>query len=182
MECPICNSNNIQTELVNTGDLGFGIPTLSFNNVRKFTCEDCGEESIEIPRFNQVKKQIQEKICFRKPPLHGSEFSLLRKELSLSGLECSKVFGVSNVTISRWENNTSPIPGPADRHIRTLTLISFNYSVNNIIKTIGDVDEHGTGEISIDLNNFRESSYVHETCLSFNTELEEERVWVYNNV
>jgi len=177
MECPICDSINVQTEYRSyaMNDYGFGVTLL---NAEFISCSDCGEVTYTIPKYNIVKKQVRELLCSLKRTLSGAEFAFLRAELGMRGQEYANVSGVSNVTVSRWENDKVDIPKSADRALRNLTLISLGYSYGSLVKLLSNVDNDGNDRLEVDLNKFNDgSSYSYETCFPMSTEHQSGQNW-----
>ena len=55
----------------------------------------------------------------RNPPMTGAEFKALREPVG-DIATVADIFDVHRVTFSKWENDKSPIPGPARASIRIL--------------------------------------------------------------
>jgi YgiT-type zinc finger domain-containing protein len=167
MICQICESGNTNTQLVDYEMTELGTDSVLLRNTPKVICHDCGEETFEIPNYNAVIKQIREKMCLINRVLNGGEFLSLRLGLEMTGIGCAKAMGVTNVTVSRWENGTSPVSEPADRLIRTWTLGYFGYSTTKIIGLLSALPEDGIEKVEVDLSNFYGTAFCYESCQRF---------------
>jgi putative transcriptional regulator len=96
-----------------------GLPNLYLREVNFYHCS-CGEEMVEIPCVEQLNQRIAETIIASSPHLNGPEIRFLRKQLGLKAIELARIFGVSKVTVSRWENGKVKIDKAYDRMIRAL--------------------------------------------------------------
>lgn len=181
MFCPVCESANIQVQHSDYPMDELGTDSVVLKNAIEISCGDCGEKSVEIPNYNAVMRQIREKLCQLNRLLRGSEFVALRVPLGLTGQECANAMGVSNVTVSRWEHDVSPISAPADRLIRTWTLEALGYSSRRILDFLGELPETGIDSIEIDLNGFGGGSFRYETCQRFGNG-GNAQAWMFVNV
>lgn len=163
MYCAICGSENINESKETIQAEEFGIPTVTFQNAVITTCNDCGEETVQIPNHSLVMQQIREKICMLSRTITGEEFIFLRMGLKKDGQEIAKILKVSNVSVSRWENNSIPVNDMVDRHLRTLTLIDLDKG-NQAISILENLTEHGEDQVIVDFDNFNDTRYIMETC------------------
>jgi len=180
MECSICGSEDFVQETIDRKMTELGTDTVLLKNLPVYTCSTCGEKHISIPRYNVVMQQIKEQMCNLERPLNGGEFCILRGSLELNGQECAVLLGVTNVSISRWENNQVPINPTADRMMRTLTLQNLGYESKQIVKRLCDTEKKGIEEIEIDIANFKATPYRYNTCQSFG-DGENATAWVLIN-
>lgn len=184
MECPICGASNATESLIDYRMLELGTDSVLLRNTPETTCPDCGESAIAIPKYKAVLKQIREQLCALNRVLNDGEFLTLRHALGLSGQECASIMGVTNVTVSRWENGKTPILPIADRLMRSLTLSGLGYTQKAIIARLSDLENKGVSEITIDLSSFSGTTYKHETCVRFgsdNSDVGEPLVMVFVN-
>ena len=158
-----------------------GTDSVVLLNTREIICQDCGERSLEIPNYNAVMRQVTEQLCLLGRLLNGGEFLTLRLALGISGQACAKAMGVTNVTVSRWENNASPISAPADRLIRTWTLGNLGYQTTKVVELLGSLPEGGIGSVAIDLSHFRGPGFRYESCQRFGG-AGESRAWMMVNI
>lgn len=180
MQCPFCDSP-AQVELREHRMTELGTDSVLLRNVPVIVCPACGEEALSIPNYNAVMRQVREKICHLKRKLRPGEFMTLRLGLKLTGLECARLLGVTNVSISRWENGAASMSLRADRGMRTLALSSLGYSYERLRNTLLSVSETGLDEVVIDVSNFRDGEYVYETCQVFGDKKKNQPAWVLVN-
>lgn len=118
MKCPICNSETVCTqEPYHYAESGLDYIYLEGIDVCKCTC---GETIVSIPAMPELHNVISICILEKKSLLSGPEIRFLRKNMGLTATKLSKKIGVSNETISRWENGTQAITKPHDHFIRLL--------------------------------------------------------------
>jgi putative zinc finger/helix-turn-helix YgiT family protein len=127
-ECPLCESAEVRVECV-TVRQAFGLPAVTLTNVARMQCQTCGEEFTEIPRHGELMRSIRERLCFVGRALRGSEFAFLRTGMNISQAELAEILGVTNVTISRWEQEISELGEQTDLLIKAFTLESLGIAV-----------------------------------------------------
>jgi putative zinc finger/helix-turn-helix YgiT family protein len=124
--CPNCGSKNIEKRTEDYLYKESGLDNLILGGITVYKCEDCNEIMPEIPRIEDLHKVIALRIIGTNEPLTGKEIRFLRKDMGLSSVELAKQFGVSKVTVSRWENDAEKI-GPANDK-----LIRLRYCLNHL--------------------------------------------------
>ena len=82
----------------------------------------CGEEIVTIPAVYDLHDLLSLEIVKKKSLLNSREIRFLRKNMGLSAKKLSKMMGVDNATISRWENNAQGINESRDRLLRLIYL------------------------------------------------------------
>lgn len=120
-ECPVCESTDITAQRM-TIRQAFGLPAVTLENVLRIECRECGESSTAFPRHGELMRQIRYRLCFIGRVFRGAEFAFLRIGLGFSQEFIGELMGVSNVTVSRWENEASGISEQTDLVLRLLTL------------------------------------------------------------
>lgn len=116
MKCPICNSKTVcAKDTHHYTESGLNYVYLKGVDVCKCSC---GEIIVSIPAMSQLHSLIALSIIKKKSLLSGSEIRFLRKNMGLTATRLSKIIGVDNATISRWENNTQAIDKSHDRLVR----------------------------------------------------------------
>lgn len=117
MKCYSCGSRMVSTkQTYNYSESG--IPNLYLANVEVRKCRHCGEKAVVLPQIDELHGVIANLLLCKKTPLTGREVRFLRKEMELTGTALSKMLGVTNVTVSRWENEEEPVSTTSDRLIR----------------------------------------------------------------
>ena len=105
------------------------------------TCEQCGETYIGIQAVGELHRQIARALLLKKGRLAGEEIRFLRKSLGWSGVDFAKKMGAQPETVSRWENNRTPMGPQADRLLRLLVATStpiMDYSVDVLEQIAAD--------------------------------------------
>jgi putative zinc finger/helix-turn-helix YgiT family protein len=116
MKCPICNSETVRThETYHFTESGLDYVYLE--GVDLFKCS-CGEVIVSIPAMPQLHSIIAFDVIRKKSLLIGQEIRFLRKNMGLTATKLSKIIGVDNATVSRWENGKQLITKPHDHFIR----------------------------------------------------------------
>lgn len=89
--------------------------------VPQHVCDQCGESYVSIPNMQKLHRVIGRIVCSRrKALLLPEEIKFLRKDLQLRAKELAMALGVSNQTVSRWENGKKAIGDTQDRLLRSL--------------------------------------------------------------
>jgi putative zinc finger/helix-turn-helix YgiT family protein len=124
--CTNCGSKNIEKRTEDYLYKQSGLDNVILGGITVYKCKDCNEIMPEIPQIEILHKIIALHIIGANEPLTGKEIRFLRKEMGLSSIELAKQFGVSKVTVSRWENDAEKI-GPANDK-----LIRLRYCLNSL--------------------------------------------------
>lgn len=124
--CPNCGSKNIEKRTEDYLYKESGLDNVSLGGITVYKCKDCNEIMPEIPRIEDLHKIIALRIIETNEPLTGKEIRFLRKDMGLSSVELAKQFGVSKVTVSRWENDAEKIGSANDK------LIRLRYCLNHL--------------------------------------------------
>ncbi len=95
-----------------------GIDNVYLKKVDVCRCKKCGESIAFIPALPQLNSVIGEMIIEKESLLGGDEIRFLRKNIGLKAIELQGYLGVTNATISRWEQGKQPISPGHDRLLR----------------------------------------------------------------
>ncbi|MEW8525524.1 MAG: type II TA system antitoxin MqsA family protein [Candidatus Thiodiazotropha endolucinida] len=97
-----------------------GLEVVVVNSVNEFTCEACGEAEVSVPDLQGLiaaaavaRVQIPQK-------LNSKEVKFLRKSIQLTAKQLGDLLEVSQETISRWENDKTPIGPGSEKLLRLL--------------------------------------------------------------
>ncbi len=116
MICPNCNSETVCTkDKHHYTECGLDYVFLESIDVCKCSC---GEKFVIIPAMPQLHSLIGLTLIKKKALLNGQEIRFLRKNMGLTAIKLSKIIGVENATISRWENGKQTITKPHDRLLK----------------------------------------------------------------
>jgi DNA-binding transcriptional regulator YiaG len=77
-----------------------------------------------IPQLTQLHNLMAHLLATKSSPLFPEEFWFLRKHLGHSSTEISKKIGVTNFTVSRWENGKQKIEPAAERLLKLMVATS----------------------------------------------------------
>lgn len=97
-----------------------GLPYVTLAKVEVSRCGMCGNFEVSIPRIEQLHRLIAKHLIEKLSRFTGVEVRFLRKSLGLSGTDFARRMGVAAETVSRWENDATPIGAQADRLLRLL--------------------------------------------------------------
>jgi putative zinc finger/helix-turn-helix YgiT family protein len=97
---------------------------ITLEDVRIFTCPNCGEETHSIPRMEALFQEIAATLAKKRERLMPQEIRFLRKYLGFSGQDFARKMGVDHTTVSKWERLDEPqAMGPqAERVLRLMAL------------------------------------------------------------
>jgi len=114
--CPNCNSETVCIkDKHHYTECGLNYVFLEGVDVCECTC---GEKFVIIPAMPQLNSLIGFSLIKKKALLNGQEIRFLRKNMGLTATKLSKIIGVDNATVSRWENGNQTITKPHDRLVK----------------------------------------------------------------
>lgn len=116
MRCPNCNSEAVCTQN-KYHYTECGLDNVFLEGIDVYECS-CGEQFVAIPAMPELHGLIGLNLLKKKALLNSKEIKFLRKNMGLTATKLSKIIGVNNATISRWENNNQSIDKSNDRLIR----------------------------------------------------------------
>jgi len=86
-------------------------------------CETCVEETVSIPRIEDLNRVIVRAIVEKPSRLSAAEVKFLRKSLGWSGVDFARQMHADPATVSRWENGAQPIGIGADIMLRLQAIL-----------------------------------------------------------
>jgi DNA-binding transcriptional regulator YiaG len=95
-----------------------GLDNVWLENWPMFQCAECGLELPLLPNAEDAARLVTRYLVRQPGRLDGDTVLFLRKALGLKSVELAHLLKVNRVTISRWENNFSPIDGLCDLRLR----------------------------------------------------------------
>lgn len=96
------------------------LPGVVLVGVDVHRCARCGEFHVAIPHIEQLHEALVRHLIEKATRLTGHEIRFLRGHLNLTGAALARLMGISPTTVSRWENDQSPIGTTADRLLRLI--------------------------------------------------------------
>lgn len=139
MTCLECGKGtmHVKREKV-AADQMLGLPgTWLLTNVAR--CDACGAYEVEIPNMEGLHRVVGRWLIAKPQRLVGVEIRFLRKLLGWSGVDFAAHMGTQPETVSRWENDSTPIGPQADRLLRmmarTLDPVA-DYRKLDLLKTV----------------------------------------------
>ena len=101
-----------------------GLPKVTVPNVREWRCPSCGETELEIPRMNQLHRDIARGLAAKPSRLTSEEIRFLRVWLGFPVAGAfAAALGVTPETVSRWENDKLEMKPAIERLLRTVVLM-----------------------------------------------------------
>ncbi|MBW2258619.1 MAG: helix-turn-helix domain-containing protein [Deltaproteobacteria bacterium] len=94
------------------------LPGVLLINVPIWTCANCGEKEVGIPKMNQLQEVLAHAVANKPGHLSTAEIRFLRKHLGWSGRDFAAAFDVTPETVSRWENGERNMSATAERLLR----------------------------------------------------------------
>lgn len=125
-KCPSCGSEKIALTRGHHHFVESGLDNVHLINVDTWSCGDCGEMIVSIPRSPELMKSICESILLKPMALSGAEIRFIRKNLALKINEFAQLLGMDRVTVSRWENGHEMPSRSADRLVRLTYAVEAN--------------------------------------------------------
>ena len=140
MNCAECGGDRVMVErnAVIRYDMG-GLPNIVLRGVERSRCEQCGKESVRIPRNGQLHRVIADYLIQQKRQLAGDEIRFLRKHMGFSAEDFAGCMGVSRESVSRWETGAEHMGAISDRLLRTLVTThqpTKNYLIDDLLKSL----------------------------------------------
>jgi putative zinc finger/helix-turn-helix YgiT family protein len=122
-----------------------GLPDVTLRSVTIDRCLRCGEEEVSIPSVESLHRVLAHAVASKPSRLSPPEVRFLRKYLGLSGINFARRLGVTQESVSRWENGHEQMTAPTEKLIRLLVEFSHpvaDYSVealDNISANVGQL-------------------------------------------
>ena len=114
-----------------------GLKYVTLVNAEVSRCPKCGNYEISIPQIEGLHRLIARVLIEKVTRFTGDEVRFLRKSLGWSGSYFAKHMGVTDETVSRWENDAAPIGPQADRLLRLMVAqgrLTTSYSTDRLVK------------------------------------------------
>jgi putative zinc finger/helix-turn-helix YgiT family protein len=119
-------------------DKPIGLPGVRLNTLVA-RCAKCGAFEVIVPNLEGLHQAIARKLVAKEARLAGPEIRFLRKVLGLSGTDFAEHMGTTAETVSRWENDATPIGPQADRLLRLMVMTTDpvgDYRKLDLLKTV----------------------------------------------
>jgi putative zinc finger/helix-turn-helix YgiT family protein len=118
-KCPRCGGDKATTTRENEpfDEVLTGVVLVGVEVTR---CGSCGNREVAIPRMEDLLKAVARLVVGMGGRLTGEEVRFLRTFLDLSGVELARLMDSTPGTVSRWENDRTPVGRTADLLLRTI--------------------------------------------------------------
>ena len=120
-----------------------GLSNVFLLNGYKFI-ETSRGKAVSIHDVDGLHKAIGLLLVTSKKDLSGEEIRFLRHEMLMSQATLSKLLGVSEQAIRRWENNKIDMPKPSESLLRLLYrehIHDRDGKISSVLKKIADLEE-----------------------------------------
>lgn len=119
-----CNNNHEMTSRRGATQIDEGGVTIVLEDVRIFTCKQCGIETPAIPKMEALFREVARTLAMKRQRLMPQEIRFLRKHLGLSSRDFARKMGVDHTTVSKWERVDDPqsMGAVAERLLRLFVL------------------------------------------------------------
>ena len=119
-------------------------------------CPKCGYFEVAIPRPDALHRTIASAVIRKPALLSGPEMAFLRSELGMTGKALAKTLGVTQESVSRWENDATPISPTIDHLLRAIVALTVDgerFAVESLatiegqagpIKLVVRIDDRGS--------------------------------------
>ncbi|MCJ2180806.1 helix-turn-helix domain-containing protein [Novosphingobium album (ex Hu et al. 2023)] len=116
-----------------------GLPGIFLHNGYRIE-EFEGEQYVAICDTLALHQAIGTQLVCKKKELAPAEIRFLRKTMELTQSDLAGLMGQSSQQVARWEKGASAIPGPADRLLRVIFLVS-TMEDNEFLDLLKDLEE-----------------------------------------
>jgi DNA-binding transcriptional regulator YiaG len=99
-----------------------GLDNVILCGIELIKCKECENEDPVIPALDDLFRTIALALVTKPYGLAGEEVRFLRKYMSLTGDEFSRMLHVDKTTLSKWENNDDPVGPQSDLAIRMMVM------------------------------------------------------------
>jgi len=130
------------------------LKNVTLDGIELLRCKRCGNVDPILPKLSEIMKVLALAVIGKPGQLVGEEARFLRKFVSRSAEDFSKLLGVDATTLSRWENNHQPIGPQSDRLIRCVALALADSRLRLkqrqlISETFQNIDAKTASEITV---------------------------------
>src|SRR6266850_5099937 len=108
MKCSQCGTT-MKTRRENYRYDECGLTNVTLAGVSVARCPRCGNYEVSIPNIEGLHRRIARTLIEKKTRFRGEEVRYLRKSMGWSGADFARHMGVTEETVSRWENDAAPI-------------------------------------------------------------------------
>ena len=119
MKCTECGTT-MKTQRENYRYDESGLKKVTLVGIEVSRCPRCGNYEVSIPHMEDLHRLIARAVIEKTTRLTSEEVRFLRKSLGWSGVDFARNMGVTEETVSRWENGAIPIGPQADRLLRLM--------------------------------------------------------------
>ena len=126
--CTRCGGEKAKTTRENE-PMDEAMPGIVLLGVEVTKCLQCGNREVAIPHLDALLKLIAETIVKKPGRLTGDEVRAVRSYLELSGMEFAGLMDATPATVSRWENNKTPVGRTADLLLRAIVMLHHGQQI-----------------------------------------------------
>jgi putative zinc finger/helix-turn-helix YgiT family protein len=127
-KCLRCGGGKAKTTRENE-PMDEAMPGIVLLGVEVTKCLQCGNREVAIPHLDALLKLVAETIVKKPGRLTGDEVRVVRSYLELSGTELAEIMDATPATVSRWENNKTPVGRTADLLLRAIVMLHHGQQI-----------------------------------------------------
>lgn len=128
-KCMRCGGEKSKTTRENEPMDNEAMPGVVLLGIEVTKCLQCGNREVAIPQLDALLKLIAETIVKKPGRLTGDEVQIIRSYLELSGVEFAELMDATPATVSKWENNKTPVGRTADLLLRAIVMLHHGQQV-----------------------------------------------------
>jgi len=145
-ECEACGERLAKTRLHEFRDELLGLSgVILVDSVDEFRCTKCGERIVSIPDLAGLIKAVAVTRAKISRKLRGRDVRFLRKAMEWNAKTLAQNLGISEGTVSRWENDKEPMGPSSEKLLRLIVLIELGEETPGI-----EVDQSSVARMAID--------------------------------
>lgn len=115
--------------------------SVTLEGVDVLRCPKCGYFEVPIERPEALHRAIASAVIVKPARLTAPEFTFLRRQLGLKGVELARVLGVRHESVSRWQRGSEPIGPTVDRLMRALVALSIRPEEKFTVEVLSSIEE-----------------------------------------
>ncbi len=154
MKCPVCDKK-LKEHLGSHHYLESGLDNVYLEKAPIRDCSDCGYSEVGIPAVMALHEIICKHLVTTPMRLTGKEVRFIRTNLKMSAVQFAKAMDVHKVTVSRWENDKSPLNKSSAYLLKLMVYSHFTKEKKRILEMIEDVslsEEEARRQVEKSLN------------------------------
>lgn len=121
-----------------------GVEVVVVDSAVEYTCDECGRKEVAVPDLKGLTAAAAVARVQFPQKLSSSEVKFLRKSIQLTAKQLGDCLEVSPETVSRWENDKTPIGPGSEKLLRLLVGVILGESAPGV-----DFDEKAVLDMKV---------------------------------